>query len=73
MTSLLTVPDDDGYNERRVENQFKGSRMDVYTFYFRSVRSVHFLVLVVFLFIISQFFAGVVDSFLSSWNTGYGN
>lgn len=64
--------DDEGYNVRRVEEQFGESRIEVYKFYFRSLRSGHFLVLVAFLFIVSQFFAGGVDNFMSDWNTAYG-
>ncbi|XP_037030674.1 probable multidrug resistance-associated protein lethal(2)03659 isoform X2 [Bradysia coprophila] len=69
LTSLLTVLGDDNFNVRNVEKQYEGSRVDVYKFYFKSIRSVHFLVLVAFLLIISQFFAGGTDYFISSWNT----
>lgn len=70
LASMLTILDDDNYHVRRVEKQFEGSRIDVYKFYFSSNHSVHFLMLIVFLFILSQSLLSGTDFYISNWNVG---
>lgn len=71
LSLVLTVFDDDNYHARRVEKQFEGTRRFAYKLYFSFFRSSHFLVLMIFLFVLSQALLSGVDFYISNWNVGY--